>query len=97
MLPASLAQYGSISLLSWVFTAIGIFVCSHLFSPKLSQLLPKTGGHYVYCHEAFGDFVGFQVAYNYWLVLWIGNAAIVIALGWLFKYALARACKPIII
>lgn len=79
LLPASLAAYGSISLLSWVATAIGALLIALVFA-KLANVMPLTGGPYAYCREAFGDFVGFQMAYNYWIALWVGNAAIVVAL-----------------
>jgi APA family basic amino acid/polyamine antiporter len=78
LLPASLANYGSISILGWMFTAAGGLCLALMFS-KLSSMLPKIGGPYAYCHEGFGDFIGFLVAYNYWIALWVGNAAIAIA------------------
>jgi APA family basic amino acid/polyamine antiporter len=78
MLPAALAHYGSISILAWVLTATGAIFLALVFC-KLSELIPKTGGPYTYCRIAFGDFVGFQVAYNYWVALCVGNAAIVVA------------------
>ena len=40
---------------------------------------PRTGGPYAYAHRAFGDFVGFQTAWGYWIAAWVGNAAIAIA------------------
>lgn len=76
-LPANLAAFGSVSLFGWLFTAIGAILLAYIFA-KLSLLIPKTGGPYAYCREAFGNFVGFQVAYNYWLALCIGNAAVVV-------------------
>ncbi|EDP45978.1 amino acid permease [Rickettsiella grylli] len=79
LLPASLAAYGSISLLSWVVTAVGALLLALVFA-KLSNVMPLIGGPYAYCREAFGEFVGFQMAYNYWIALWVGNAAIVVAL-----------------
>ena len=78
LLPASLAQYGTITIFSWIATAIGAMLLALVFA-KLSTLFPKTGGPYVYCREGFGDFVGFQVAYNYWICVWVGNAAIAVA------------------
>lgn len=77
-LPTSLAQYGTITIFSWIATAVGSMILALVFS-KLCTLFPKTGGPYVYCKEGFGRFVGFQVAYNYWLYMWIGNAAISVA------------------
>jgi len=78
LLPASLASYGSISLLSWIFTCAGAILLALVFA-KLSTVMPRIGGPYAYCREAFGDFVGFQMAYNYWIALWVGNAAIAVA------------------
>ncbi len=78
LLPASLAGFGSISILAWCFTAVGALLIGLVFA-KLSTIIPRIGGPYAYCREAFGDFVGFQMAYNYWIALWVGNAAIAVA------------------
>jgi len=78
LLPASLAQYGSISILSWILTSLGAIFLALVFA-KLSRLMPRVGGPYAYCREGFGDFTGFQIAYNYWIALFIGNAAIALA------------------
>jgi APA family basic amino acid/polyamine antiporter len=78
LLPASLASYGSISLVAWCFTSIGAIFLGLVFA-KLSTIMPRTGGPYAYCREGFGDFVGFQMAYNYWIALWVGGAAISVA------------------
>lgn len=77
MLPASLAGFGSISLLGWGFSALGAILLALVFA-RLSQAMPKTGGPYAFCREAFGDFVGFQTAYAYWVYAWVGNAAITV-------------------
>ena len=82
-LPASLAKYGSISLLGWAFTAAGSLLIALIFS-KLSQRVPNVGGPYAYCKKGLGDFMGFQVAWNYWISMWIGSAAtIVMVVGYL--------------
>lgn len=78
LLPASLASIGSITVFSWCATAVGAMLLALVFA-KLSTLFPKTGGPYVYCREGFGNFIGFQVAYNYWVYMWVGNAAIAVA------------------
>ena len=79
MLPAALATFGSIGIFAWIVTAVGTMILAIVFA-RLSRLLPRTGGPYAYCREAYGDFIGFQVAYNYWIALWVGNAAIVVTL-----------------
>lgn len=79
MLPANLATVGSISLISWGITTAGAFLLAIVFS-KMSLLVPKTGGPYAYAEAGFGRFIGFQTAYNYWIAILIGNAAVVIAM-----------------
>lgn len=79
LLPANLAKIGSISLFSWGITAVGAFLLSLVFS-KMSTLFPKTGGPFIYAERGFGSFIGFQTAYSYWIAIWIGNAATVIAM-----------------
>lgn len=77
MLPAALAKIGSIGLVSWILTAIGTLFMAGVFA-RLAKKFPKTGGPYVYCHEAYGEFIGFQIAYGYWIAVWVGNAAIAV-------------------
>lgn len=78
LLPSSLGHYGSISILAWIATSVGALFLALVFA-KMSLLIPKTGGPYAYCRAGFGNFMGFQVAYNYWIALCVGNAAIVVA------------------
>ena len=83
LLPTGLARVGSIGLLSLLFTATGALCLAMVFA-KMSLLVPKTGGPYVYAHAGFGEYMGFQTAYYYWISAWVGNAAIVVAaLGYL--------------
>jgi APA family basic amino acid/polyamine antiporter len=79
ILPADLARIGSISLLSWVFTALGAFMLALVFS-KLSHLVVKPGGPYVYVDEGAGKFTGFITAFFYWIYTGVGNVAITVAL-----------------
>lgn len=78
LLPASLAAFGGISILAWVFTAIGSFLLAMVFA-NLGRAYPRTGGPYEYTRRAFGDFIGFQTAWGYWIAAWVGNAAIAVA------------------
>jgi len=79
LVPTTLARFGSISILAWCATAVGAIFLALVFA-NLSRMMPKTGGPYAYCRAGFGDFIGFEIAYNYWLTLWIGNAAIAVAM-----------------
>ena len=46
---------------------------------NLGRAFPRTGGPYAYARRAFGDFIGFQTAWGYWIAVWAGNAAIAVA------------------
>ncbi|MFA1541788.1 amino acid permease [Actinomadura monticuli] len=78
LLPSSLAEYGPISLVAWGFTATGAMLLALVFA-RLARAHPKTGGPYAYARRTFGDFVGFQTAWGYWIAVWAGNAAIAVA------------------
>ncbi len=79
LLPSSLAKYGSIGILSWILTSVGAIFLALVFA-KMSSVMPKTGGPYAYVRAEFGEYLGFQTAYSYWIAVWAGNAALVTAL-----------------
>ena len=79
LLPASLAgTAGPVSILAWVFTGAGAILLALVFA-GLGRSMPRTGGPYAYARRAFGDFIGFQTAWGYWIAVWAGNAAIAVA------------------
>jgi len=82
LLPAALAGvaivYGSSILLAWVITGVGAMLLAGVFA-TMGGRYPKMGGPYAYARRAFGDFVGFQTAWGYWIAAWVGNAAIATA------------------
>lgn len=78
VLPASLAQYGTISLLAWIYTATGA-VFFALTLAALNKRYPKTGGLYVFCREAYGNMAGFIVGYLYCVANIVSIAGITIS------------------
>jgi basic amino acid/polyamine antiporter, APA family len=79
LLPASLAgAAGPMSIFGWLFTGIGAMLLALVFA-RLGRAMPRTGGPYAYARRAFGDFIGFQTAWGYWIAAWAGNAAIAVA------------------
>ena len=81
-LPSAMAEVslsnGAGSLLAWVFTGAGAVMLALVFA-NLGRAYPRTGGPYVFARRAFGDFIGFQTAWGYWIAAWAGNAAIAVA------------------
>jgi APA family basic amino acid/polyamine antiporter len=80
LVPATLANFGSISILGWAFTAAGALVLAKIFSNMSKIFVNKSGGPYAYSKAGFGDFIGFLVAWGYWISIWVSNAALCIAI-----------------
>ena len=78
LLPASLAQYGGVSLVGWAITLAGAMALALTFA-RLAMRWPQTGGPYVFARNTFGDVPGFLVAWSYWVSIWCANAAIAVA------------------
>ena len=78
LLPASLAPFGGVSILGWLVSAGGA-ICLALVLARLGATMPRVGGPYAYGREGFGDFVGFWIAWSYWISLLAGNAALAVA------------------
>lgn len=79
MLPATLASYGTLSLIGWLLSGIGAISLALVYS-WLSRIMPVAqGGPYAYSRAGMGDFAGFVVAWSYWISLWCTNAALAIA------------------
>lgn len=73
--PTWLAQYGPISLLGFAITAFGSLMLALTFA-SLARRTPDVGGPYAFSRQGFGDFVGFQSAWTYWIGAWVGVGAI---------------------
>ncbi|MFI0741080.1 amino acid permease [Streptomyces sp. NPDC021100] len=78
LLPASVAPYGTVSLLAFGVLTVGAIALALVFG-RLAERHPRTGGPYVYAREAFGDFAGFLSAWSYWTMTWVSNAALAVA------------------
>lgn len=83
VLPATLAKFGTISILSWIYTSVGALFLAISFI-HLNRRYPKTGGPYAYCRLAFGKPTGFVIACIYWFSNLVSIAALSItAVGYL--------------
>ncbi len=78
LLPASVAPFGTISLVAFGVLTLGAITLALVFG-RLAERHPQTGGPYVYAREAFGDFAGFLAAWSYWITTWVSNAALAVA------------------
>ncbi len=78
LLPASLAPLGYNQIVGWLVT-IGGAMCLAVVFARLGARSPQAGGPYAYVDEAFGPLPGFVTAWSYWVMSWVGNAAVAVA------------------
>ena len=79
MMPSALAQYGGISLVGWLVSSLGALLLANVFSKLSKMVKSRAGGPYAFAKMGFGDYIGFLVAWGYWISIWVANAAIAIA------------------
>lgn len=87
MLPASLAETGAISILSWVVTVVGAMCIAYTFA-KCGALCRRAGGMSAYAEEAHGKSAFFIASYTYYICLVISCVAIAVsAAGYMAPFA----------
>jgi APA family basic amino acid/polyamine antiporter len=77
MMPAVMAPYGGLGLLSLIFATLGAVCVAAMFG-ALASRVTLTGGMYAYTRAGFGDFAAFLVAWSGWISIWVSCAAIAI-------------------
>ena len=78
LLPATLAPLGWNQLIGWVITIAGALSLAWVLA-RLGARLPLAGGPYAFANAAFGPLAGFTTAWSYWVMSWVGNAAVAVA------------------
>ena len=78
VLPAQLAPLGWNQFAGWGITIVGALALGLVFA-MLGRRVPLAGGPYAYAREAFGPLTGFIAAWAYWVMSWVGNAAVAVA------------------
>ncbi len=79
ILPTLMGPLGGLGIVGWMMTACGVLSMALIFA-RLASKIPREGGIYAYTKEGLGDYLGYQVAWNYWVGVWTGNAAGLIAI-----------------
>ena len=78
MLPTQLASVGTISILSWLVTAVGSLILAYIFA-EAGMFSTKRGGMGGYSEYRFGRTGHFMANYAYSISLMIANVAIAIS------------------
>ena len=76
---AAISAVGPV-IITWLIAGVGIYFIANSFR-LLSNLRPDLqAGVYMYAQEGFGSFIGFNVAWGYWLMTAFGNVAFAVIL-----------------
>ncbi|GAA3444583.1 hypothetical protein Pve01_28920 [Planomonospora venezuelensis] len=87
LLPASLAAFGTVSILAFGIVTLGALALAVVFG-RLGRRIPASGGPYAYARDSFGEFPGFMNAWSFWITAWAGNAGIAVAwVGYVVHFA----------
>lgn len=78
LLPATLAAFGSVTVIGWLVTGIGAFLLAGVFV-LLFRVKPESIGMVQQVRDGLGHFFGFQASLLYWIAGWVGNVAVALA------------------
>lgn len=78
LLPATLAPYGWSALGGWAIAIAGTLALAGCYA-ALSRRMPGLCGPYAFVDEAFGANASYFSAWSYWIGVWVGNAALAVA------------------
>lgn len=77
-LPSNMAYSASAGaiIIGWIITGIGIISLALTFQNLITKRPDLDGGIFAYAKEGFGNFIGFNSAWGYWVSAWLGNIAL---------------------
>ena len=78
LLPATLAPYGWSAMGGWGIALLGTLALAGCYA-ALSRQMPGTCGPHYYVEAAFGPRASYIAAWSYWTGVWVGNAALAVA------------------
>lgn len=81
-LPQNTAESSAVGpvIIAWLIAGVGVYFIANTFR-VLSDIRPDLqAGVYMYAQEGFGKFIGFNVAWGYWLMTALGNVAFAVIL-----------------
>ena len=93
LLPASLAAFGSLSILGWGLAILGALMLGGVFS-FLAILRPQAPGLFAYVRDALGPGAGFVAGVVYWAVCWVGNVPIAIGVTGYLSVFFPQLARP---
>ncbi|MCD2175766.1 arginine-ornithine antiporter [Rhizobium sp. C4] len=87
-LPQNMAKGASPGavMIGWLITGVGMLALAFVYQSLSTRKPALDAGPYAYARAGFGDFVGFNSAWGYWLSAWIGNVSYVVLIFGALSY-----------
>jgi arginine:ornithine antiporter / lysine permease len=81
-LPSDMSRHASPGaiLIGWLITGIGMLMLAFVYQSLAVRKPELNAGPYAYAKAGFGNFVGFNSAWGYWLSAFLGNVAYAVAI-----------------
>lgn len=67
-------------LIGWAITGVGMLALAFVYQSLATRKPHLDAGPYSYAKAGFGNFIGFNSAWGYWLSAWIGNVSYAVIL-----------------
>ena len=81
-LPSDMSRHASPGaiVIGWIITGIGMLMLAFVYQSLAVRKPELNAGPYAYAKAGFGNFVGFNSAWGYWLSAFLGNVAYAVAI-----------------
>ena len=66
--------------IAWLITLFGMLMLALVFQNLTNRKPEVEGGVYGYARAGFGDFMGFNSAWGYWMSGWVGNVSLFVVM-----------------
>lgn len=87
-LPQNMARGASAGAITigWLITGVGMLALAFVYRNLSTRKPALDAGPYSYARAGFGDYVGFNSAWGYWLSAWLGNVSYVVLIFGALSY-----------
>ncbi|SHF44155.1 arginine:ornithine antiporter, APA family [Litoreibacter ascidiaceicola] len=87
-LPQNMARGASAGAITigWLITGVGMLALAFVYKNLSTRKPALDAGPYSYARAGFGNFVGFNSAWGYWISAWIGNVSYVVLIFGALSY-----------
>ena len=89
-LPSDMSRHASPGaiIIGWAITGIGMLMLAFVYQGLAVRKPDLNAGPYAYAKAGFGEFIGFNSAWGYWISAFLGNVAYAVAIFSALSYFL---------